>query len=236
MVSQKNLSAIEDNEDDENHDQFLNYYKLTILEQKFVETFIIYGIIEIRSSMMEYSNERASLQLVWDIIENEEEYNEYCSDFSQDYNVISVPQDFDNENSDVQESFGEENNQESYDFFGTFSLFEYSTNFLNHYCPLLGFKDSEIGEIQQLFALWMIRPFSEIVNTNHKQLSSIDVWKVLSYYKSWRNLSELALRFFVLSSSEAAAERFFPLQRFSVSKHRYRTKKSDCSIINNYYV
>jgi len=97
-------------------------------------------------------------------------------------------------------------------------------------------KDSEIGEIQQLFALWMIRPFSEIVNTNHKQLSSIDVWKVLSYDKGWRNLSELALRFFVLSSSEAAAERLFSLQRFSVSKHRYRIKKSDCSIINNYYV
>jgi len=38
-------------------------------------------------------------------------------------------------------------------------------------------------------------------------------------------LAKIALKYLVIEASEASAERMFSLQRFAISKHRYRTKK-----------
>ena len=206
-----------------------NYFPFSDDEVKDINEFIEYFRPSIMTEKNEYFSNRNTLALI-EILQNsdDEYYGEYDDDFESDEILINKAHSAMIEFSEDDDTWPDnESQEESCDInvFENYSPIEYSHDFLKGYSSRNDLPDDDYLKINNAYIQWIIQPIENTIIWTDSISSVHDMWVSLSFNKKWREISNIAIKYLSIASSEASAERMFSKQRFAISKHRYRTKK-----------
>jgi len=176
----------------------------------------------------EYFSNRNTLALI-EILQNsdDEYYGEY-DDFESDEILINKAHSAMIEFSEDDDSLSDNESQEKscdINVFENYSPIEYSHDFLKGYSSRNDLQDDDYLKINNAYIQWIIQPIENTIIWTDSISSVHDMWVSLSFNKKWREISNIAIKYLSIASSEASAERMFSKQIFAISNHRYRTKK-----------
>jgi len=177
----------------------------------------------------EYFSNRNTLALI-EILQNsdDEYYGEYDDDFESDEILINKAHSAMIEFSEDDDSLSDNESQEKscdINVFENYSPIEYSHDFLKGYSSRNDLQDDDYLKINNAYIQWIIQPIENTIIWTDSISSVHDMWVSLSFNKKWREISNIAIKYLSIASSEASAERMFSKQIFAISNHRYRTKK-----------
>lgn len=204
----------------------VDYFILSKDEEDHINHFIHTDLCRIYEEKDQY------LQLRNDFDRNElfegygENYSDNYDQYSDEMEIHSVQKAL-QEFSGPEEAF-ESNNNESADcinIYESISPLDFAIEFFQSYCVNLGLSKSLEREYIDSYLNWILHPIQETFPWSINFSTTHDVWNSLFLMKKYKELAKIALKYLVIGASEASAERMFSLQRFAISKHRYRTKK-----------
>jgi len=206
-----------------------NYEFLSINDDQNLNEFINEIYPKILIAKENYNNNRGSFAMIENLLGNYDEYSDYDDDMSSDeidmnnsHQAMINFADYDeNENDRFESTYS----IDEINLYLDYSPIEYSIEFFKEYSTINNFETSEMYKINDCYLNWIIHPIHETIYWTKNFTSPYDIWNALSLTKKWKEMAKIAIRYLSITSSEASAERMFSLQRFAISKHRYRTKK-----------
>ena len=206
-----------------------NYEFLSINDDQNLNEFINEIYPKILIAKENYNNNRGSFAMIENLLGNYDEYSDYDDDMSSDeidmnnsHQAMINFADYDeNENDRFESTYS----IDEINLYLDYSPIEYSIEFFKEYSTINNFETSDMYKINDCYLNWIINPIHETIYWTKNFTSPYDIWNALSLTKKWKEMAKIAIRYLSITSSEASAERMFSLQRFAISKHRYRTKK-----------
>jgi len=220
-----NLSL--DNNDEQVHLREKTHFELGSKDTEYLDNFVEYEYYKMIES---YNNQnRRNIDFIAEINEGSSDIIEYDDDMESDeisyLNSLSAILNVSDNDNEKEDSPGNREDLHKNSLFEDYSPIDYDVSFIKEYSKNNDIPESLTNAIIEKYIFWMVNPISQVIYWTQRIPNVSNMWKTLSFMKEWKDLSLLAIRYLTLSSSEASAERMFSLQRFAISKHRYRTKK-----------
>jgi len=222
-----NLSL--DDNDEQLHLSEKTYFELGSKDTQYLDNFVEYEYFKIIESYNNYNQNRRNIDFIAEINEGSSDIIEYDDDMESDeisyLNSLSAMLNVSDNDNEEEDSPGNREDLHENSLFEDYSPIDYAVSFIKEYSKNNDIPESLTNAIIEKYIFWMVNPISQVIYWTQRIPNVSNMWNTLSFMKEWKDLSLLAIRYLTLSSSEASAERMFSLQRFAISKHRYRTKK-----------